>query len=120
MRVSWLDPIKIRRITIVGSRKMLLYDDIAENKVILFDKGVEMLPSPDKVEAYHMHYRNGRDTVIPYEWREPLRTECEAFVDWINTGRPSCSSAWVGVEVVKVLETAQKSLLNNGSVEKML
>jgi len=117
LHVSWLDPVKIRKITVVGSQKMLVYDDIADDKVMLFDKGVEMLPTSDSVETYHLSYRNGHEHVVPYEWREPLRVECEAFLNWIKYGQPSPSNAWVGVRVVQVLEAAQKSLLNGGNVE---
>jgi len=119
LRLSWLDPVKIRQITIVGSEKMLVYDDVADEKITLFDKGVEMLPTPGSVEHYHMSYRNGSERKVPYEWREPLQGECEAFTTWIRTGQPAPSSAWVGVRVVQVLETAQKSLLNGGQMERI-
>jgi predicted dehydrogenase len=117
LRVSWLDPVKTRRITIVGSQKMLVYDDIADNKVILYDKGVDIPPYSDTPEEFHMSYRHGAETVVAFEWREPLRVECESFANWIRTGRRSPSDAWMGVRVVRVLETAQKSLLNGGGRE---
>jgi predicted dehydrogenase len=116
MRLSWLDPVKVRRLTVVGSKKMLVYDDVADDKVTLFDKGVELLSSPNGLEAFHMSYRNGNETVVPCEWREPLRLECEAFANWIDTGQPACSDAWVGLRVVQVLEAAQESLLDGGSM----
>jgi len=117
VRVSWLDPVKQRRITVVGSQKMLVYDDIADEKVVLFDKGVEVPPYSDTPEEFCMSYRSGPETVVPVPWQEPLRVECQAFVDWIRTGRPACSDAWTGVKVVRILETAQKSLLNGGGRE---
>lgn len=117
VRVSWLDPVKTRRVTIIGSKKMLVYDDIANNKVILYDKGVEVPPYSDTLEEFNMSYRHGPETVVPFEWQEPLRMECSAFVNWIQTGCASCSDAWTGVKVVKVLETAQRSLLNGGARE---
>jgi predicted dehydrogenase len=117
VRVSWLDPVKQRRLTVVGSQKMLVYDDIADEKVILFDKGVEVPPYSDTPEEFQMSYRSGPETVVPVPWQEPLRAECQAFVDWIRTGRPACSDAWTGVKVVRILETAQKSLLNGGGRE---
>jgi predicted dehydrogenase len=64
-----------------------------------------------------MSYRHGAETVVPVAWQEPLRLECRAFVDWIVTGQPACSDAWMGVKVVRILEAAQKSLLNNGGRE---
>ena len=58
-RLSWLDPVKIRRLTVVGSQKMLVYDDIAEHKVILYDKGVNSPPYSDTPEEFQMSYRHG-------------------------------------------------------------
>jgi predicted dehydrogenase len=117
IRVSWLDPVKQRRITVVGSRKMLVYDDIADQKVTLYDKGVEVPPYSDTPEEFNMSYRHGAETPVPVAWREPLRVECEAFRDWIVTGKPACSDAWTGVKVVHILETAQRSLNNGGGRE---
>ena len=117
LRVSWLDPVKTRRITVIGSKKMLVYDDIADNKVILYDKGVEAPPYSDTVEEFQMSYRHGPETVVPIEWEEPLRVECASFINWIRTGQRSCSDAWMGVKVVRVLEAAQESLLNGGGRE---
>jgi len=117
LRVSWLDPVKVRKVTVIGSKKMLVYDDIADNKVILYDKGVDVPPYSDTLEEFHMSYRHGHETVVPFEWKEPLRTECESLIRWIRTGERSCSDAWMGVKVVRVLETAQKSLLNGGGRE---
>jgi len=117
VHVSWLDPVKQRSVTVVGSKKMLVYDDIADDKVTLYDKGVEGTPYSDTPEEFHMSYRSGPETVVPVPWQEPLRAECQAFVDWIRTGRPACSDAWTGVTVVRILETAQKSLLNGGGRE---
>jgi predicted dehydrogenase len=119
VRVSWLDPVKQRRITVVGSRKMLVYDDIADDKVRLFDIGVEVPSYSDTPEQFHMSYRHGAETSVPVPWQEPLRLECQAFVDWIETGKPSCSDAWMGTKVVRILETAQKSLLNSGARENV-
>ncbi len=120
IRVSWLDPVKQRHITIVGSHKMLVYDDIAENRVTLYDKGVEAPPYSDTPEEFRLSYRHGPETVVRVAWEEPLRVECQAFVDWIRTGRRACSDAWMGVKVVRILETAQRSLLNGGGREDII
>ena len=117
VRVSWLDPVKQRRITVVGSQKMLVYDDIADQKVILYDKGVEVPPYSDTPEQFQMSYHNGPETAVPVPWKEPLCQECQAFLDSIRTGQPACSNAWMGVKVVQILETAEKSLLNSGARE---
>jgi predicted dehydrogenase len=117
LHLSWLDPVKTRRITVIGSKKMLVYDDIADNKVILYDKGVDAPPYSDTLEEFNMSYRHGPETVVPFEWKEPLRSECESYINWIKTGERAFSDAWMGVKVVQVLEMAQKSLLNGGSKE---
>jgi predicted dehydrogenase len=114
VRVSWLDPCKIRRYTVVGSEKMLVYDDIAEDKVLIYDKGVEVPPYSDTEEEFHLSYRQGDGTPRPVKWVEPLKAECRHFADCIRNGQEPRSSGWVGLQVVRVLESAQRSLLNGG------
>ena len=114
LRLSWLDPVKQRRLTVVGREKMLVYDDIAENKVVIFDKGVEVPPYSITEEEFHASYRHGEETSYDLEWVEPLRVECQHFLDCINTGQQPISSGEDGAKVLKVLETAQRSLLNGG------
>ena len=119
--VSWLDPVKVRRYTVVGSRKMLVYDDIEpDNKVVIYDKGVEIPPYSDTEEEFHMSYRYGEAVAYPVTWVEPLQVECQDFVDCIRGGKEPRSSGWVGLRVVKVLEAAQRSLLNGGVREDIV
>jgi predicted dehydrogenase len=114
VQVSWLDPVKQRQITIVGSKKMLVYDDIAEDKIMIFDKGVEVPEYSLTEEEFHASYRHGEEKVYPFEWGEPLRKECSDFIQAIQTGSTPRSDGISGLKVVKVLETAQRSLLNGG------
>lgn len=125
MRLSWLDPVKIRRITVVGSKKMLIYDDLVENKLTLYDKGVEVPPYSDTPEEFHMSYRTGPETIVQFKWTEPLRVVTGSFVNCIKKGPIECSNcnrknlmtcghARVGVKVVRILEAAQTSLANGG------
>lgn len=114
LRLSWLDPVKQRRLTVVGDKKMLVYDDIAADKVVIFDKGVEVPPYSVTEEEFHASYRHGDETAVDFEWVEPLRTECSHFLDCIRTGETPRSSGEIGLTVLKVLETAQRSLMNNG------
>jgi predicted dehydrogenase len=116
LRLSWLDPVKLRRLTVVGSNKMLVYDDIADNKVVLFDKGVEVPPYSVTEDEFRASYRHGEESVYHFEWVEPLRAECACFIRCIRDGEASPSSGEHGVKVLRVLETAQRSL-NNGGVE---
>lgn len=114
LRLSWLDPVKQRCLTIVGSQKMLVYDDIAENKVIIFDKGVDVYPYSVTEEQFRASYRHGGETIYPIDWREPLLVECEHFADCIRNQKQPRSDGQQGVNVIKVLETAQRSLQNGG------
>ena len=120
VRVSWLDPVKIRRYTIVGSKKMLVYDDIAHAKVVIYDKGVDAPPYSDTLEQFQLSYRHGAEYAYPIYWTEPLRNECEEFVEAIRTGRAPLSDGHAGLNVVQVLEKAQHSLFNNGSHEEVM
>jgi predicted dehydrogenase len=118
IQLSWLDPCKIRRYTVVGSEKMLVYDDVEpKDKVLIYDKGVDAPPYSDTETEFHMSYRNGEATAYPIRWIEPLCAECRDFVDAIRTGRPPRSSGEDGLKVVQVLEAAQRSLLNGGTQE---
>jgi predicted dehydrogenase len=108
---SWLDPNKVRQITIVGTRKMLLYDDVSPNeKVKIFDKGVDVPPRYDTFGEFQFAYRYG-DIYIPrVEETEPLRLECEHFVECIRTGRRPQTDVDNGTRVVRLLEACELSL----------
>jgi predicted dehydrogenase len=114
LRLSWLDPVKQRQITVVGSDKMLVYDDIADDKVVIYDKGVDLPPYSVTEEEFRASYRHGDVAVHPLAWSEPMRVECEHFLECIRTGEKPISSGVEGAKVLKVLETAQRSLMNGG------
>lgn len=114
LQLSWLDPVKKRAITVVGSKKMLVYDDISENKVVIFDKGVDVPPYSVTEEEFRASYRHGSETVHPLHWVEPLRNECSHFIECIHAHTAPRSDGVDGLRVLKVLETAQRSLLNGG------
>lgn len=118
VHVSWLDPCKVRRITVVGSKKMIVYNDIEnEQKLKIYDKGVDAPVYTDGFEEFHCNYRSG-DIVIPnIRFVEPLRQECTHFLDCINNHNQPCSSGVDGLQVVKVLEAAQRSMLNGSGRE---
>ena len=118
VHVSWLDPCKVRRTTIVGSRKMVVYDDVeALEKIKIYDKGVEALPYTDSFGDFQCSYRYG-DVVIPnIRFVEPLRVECQHFLECILNHTEPQSSGRVGLKVVKVLEMADRSLQNSGHCE---
>lgn len=120
VRVSWLDPVKIRRYTVVGSKKMLVYDDIAHAKVVIYDKGVDRPPYSDTLEEFQLSYRHGAEIAHPIQWAEPLRNECQDFIHSIQYGTKPRSDGRSGARVVDVLEKANQSLLNNGLEEKII
>ena len=119
VRVSWLDPVKTRRYTVVGSKKMLVYDDIAHAKVIIYDKGVDRPPYSDTLEEFQLSYRHGVEYAYPVLWTEPLRLECQDFVRSIQQGTKPRSDGRSGARVVDILEKAQQSLLNGGMREQI-
>ncbi len=116
MQISWLDPHKIRKLTIVGSKKMVVFDDMeSAEKIKIYDKGVEGLGGQDyKSYGEDLTLRFG-DIVIPsIKMEEPLRTECLHFIECIEEGKKPLSDGHDGLRVVKVLEAAQKSLKSGG------
>ena len=111
VHVSWLDPNKVRRLTVVGSRKMAVYDDVeALEKIRIYDKGVEPPAATASFGDFQLSYRYG-DIMIPHiAVTEPLRLECEHFLECIRSGMQPLSDGRQGVTVVRVLEAAQASL----------
>ncbi len=114
VHVSWLDPHKTRRLTVVGDRKMAVFDDTsADQKLMLFDKGVE-LPPPALSYAEGVRLRTG-DIVIPaLRMSEPLSREHEAFLDAVRTRRRPRADGRSGLEVIRVLEAGSRSLAGAG------
>ncbi|MCD4846909.1 MAG: Gfo/Idh/MocA family oxidoreductase [Candidatus Aegiribacteria sp.] len=110
VQVSWLSPSKLRRTVIVGSRKMLVYDDTEPlEKIKIYDKGVEVI-EPESFGEYQLSYRTG-DIVSPkLDTSEPLASEMEEFLRCIETGCTPKSSGAEGLAVVRALELADDSL----------
>jgi predicted dehydrogenase len=115
IHVSWLNPNKIRSTTVVGSRKMLVYDDIsALEKIRIYDKGVTVTPHYDTFGEFQLSYRYG-DILIPrLDDAEPLKVACQHFVDCVEKGVRPRSSGAHGLEVVRVLEAADVSIREGG------
>ncbi|HQF71219.1 MAG TPA: Gfo/Idh/MocA family oxidoreductase [Promineifilum sp.] len=111
IRSSWLDPSKQRRITVVGSKKMVIYDDVEPlEKVKIYDKGVKAIRHTDTFGEFSFAYHYG-DVVIPYiRFEEPLRVQCQHFLDCINEGKRPRTDGLNGLRVVQVVEAAQQSL----------
>lgn len=135
VHVSWLHPRKIRQTTIVGSKKMAVYDDVSETeKIYIYDKGLanpkEYNGSANgmtngngstngKFSAWPPNYRYG-DVIIPFVSNaEPLKLECSHFVNCIKEGEKPRSDGWVGLQVTSILEASEKSLANGGERVKL-
>jgi predicted dehydrogenase len=113
VELSWLAPSKLRRTTIIGSRKMVVYDDMSSEPVRLFDSGVT-LPDPETFGEYKLTYRTG-DIVSPrIEIAEPLYLEMADFCGAIRNGTTPRSSHEVGVDVVRMIEAVDLSLEQKG------
>jgi predicted dehydrogenase len=114
VELSWLAPSKLRRTTIVGSRRMIVYDDTANEPVRVFDSGAS-LRDPQTFGEYGMTYRTG-DIVSPQiEAAEPIQRELIDFCEAILTGRTPRSSAELGLEVVRTIEAVDTSLASGGA-----
>lgn len=114
IHLSWLDPHKTRRTTLVGSRKMVVFDDMEESeKIRIIDKGVDLNTQYDSYQDY-LKLRFG-DILIPrLHMAEPLRLECQHFLDCIrNSGTPR-SDGRQGLQVIRILAAAQTSLELDG------
>jgi len=113
---SWLDPRKIREMTIVGSKRMIVYDDIqTQEKIKIFDVRVDRPPHYDTFAEFHYAYHYG-DIHCPYiKQDEPLKTECQHFLDCIGQGSVPMSNGEAGMEVVQILEASSESLKKHGA-----
>ncbi len=112
---SWLDPNKIRRTTFVGTRKMLVYDDIEnQEKIKIYDKGVEVPRYYDTFADFQFSYRYGDIYSPRIDDCEPLRKLCDHFIECIKSGRTPHTDGYSGLRVVSILEAAGKSLKQGG------
>lgn len=115
VHVSWLDPHKLRKFTVVGTQKMVVFDDMeASEKIKVYDKGVDR---GGEVVSYGdaLTVRSG-DILIPkISLQEPLRLECQHFVDCVRDRKRPLTDGLDGLRVVKVLDAAQKSLERGGA-----
>lgn len=111
IHVSWLDPQKVRKMIVVGSKKMVIYDDVADDKITIFDKGIDKRAVLGQNMDYdappvHFNYRSG-DIVLPQvNFQEPLKVEAQHFADCIRNGCTPLTGIDHARTVVSVLERA--------------
>ena len=115
VHASWLDPSKTREMTVVGSRKMVVYDDVsAEGKVRIYDKGV--FRKGDVTYGDFQYKLHSGDILIPrLDLHEPLQMECAHWIDCIRTGTPPLTGGEGGLRVLKVLDAGERSLRQEGA-----
>lgn len=114
---SWLDPRKVREMTIVGSHKMIVYDDVQQlEKVRIYDTRVDAVPPHyDTFGEFHFAYHYG-DSHIPYiRQEEPLKVECQHFLECVRSGTRPLTDGAHGANVVRVLEACSRSLKQQGA-----
>jgi predicted dehydrogenase len=119
IHVSWLDPGKIRQMTLVGSKKMLIYDDVSDDKIKILDKGIDRLPKIgermdyDNVNNYQLLQRTG-DILLPkINFQEPLKIEISHFLECISENKESLTGKKHARDVVAILEMGYHSLKNH-------
>lgn len=110
IHLSWLDPHKIRRLTVVGSKKMVVFDDMEPiDKIKIYDRGVDKNLNYETYAEY-LTLRLGEITIPTLKLTEPLKNECKHFLDCIKNKRNPLTDGTDGLRVVRVLESAQRSL----------
>src|SRR5437660_2976161 len=115
IHVSWLHPCKIRRVTVIGDERMVVYDDTNPTEMLkIYNKGADVHADPV------VSYRYGEITIPHIDWIEPLHLECEDFANSIRTGTKPRASGEVGLAVVKVLAAAQEALLRSTKQNSVL
>jgi len=110
IHVSWLDPHRVRSMTVVGSKKMVVYDDTAENKIAIYDKGIDVMAVlGERMDFDHapfqiFNHRSG-DVILPkIDFQEPLKVEIEHFIDCIQNGTKCITGVEHAKRVVGILE----------------
>lgn len=115
IHVSWLDPGKVRKVTVVGAKKMIVFDDMQPDALLTLSDKKAVREADEKAPGgYNVRLYSG-DVLIPKIPRhEPLRLECQHFVECVRTRQQPLSNGRQGLEVVKILEAVTDSLRNNG------
>ena len=120
IHVSWLDPRKVRQITVVGNSKMLTWDDLSTiGPICLYDKGVSREPYYQDYGEFHLLAREGDVTFPKISQLEPLRIQCQTFLQGIQERRIEKATAQEGLEAVRVLSAVQKSIDLKGAPVKV-
>jgi predicted dehydrogenase len=120
INVNWLSPVKVRRTLVGGSGKMIVYDDLeAFEKIKLYDKGVTVTESPEDFHKLLVSYRTGDMLSPKLDETEALTREARHFVECIERGQKPTTSGEQGLELVRILEAADRSLRQRGAPQEL-
>jgi predicted dehydrogenase len=115
VELSWLAPTKLRRTVLVGTERMVVYEDTSAEQVRIFDRGVDSMPDHQTFGEFQLSYRSG-DVLTPrIPAEEPLRLEIQDFVEAIRNGSEPLSNARLGHDVVRMIEATEASLEYNSA-----
>ena len=107
IHVSWLDPLKVRSMVVVGSKKMVVYDDMADEKIAIYDKGIERKASVGHDSQLPAFDHRSGDVLLPkIDFKEPLKVELDHFIDCIQNGTKCLTGVEHARKVVEILATA--------------
>ncbi|UCE60881.1 MAG: Gfo/Idh/MocA family oxidoreductase [Phycisphaerales bacterium] len=117
IHVSWMNPRKIRTMTVIGEHKMAHWDDIDPSDTLrLYDKGLDEPPYYDSFGEFHYLLRNADVHLPTIKPAEPLVNQADAFIRWVQTGIPTGPDAREGYNIAKILEAASRSMANGGAM----
>jgi len=114
IRVSWLDPAKVRRITVVGDRKMCVSNDSSDEPIRIYDIGVEPVADDGRLHEMPLQYRYGDITLPRVNFQEPLLVQDSHFIECVRLGNRPKTDGENGMAVVSVLEAASRSVVSGG------
>lgn len=119
VQVSWLAPVKVRAMTLVGTERMLVYDDVnTERPLLLYHKGASEVPRtlPDgSLAGYRLQVRQGAEEPVAVDWREPLAVEAAHFLDCVRSRREPTGAGAMALQVTSTLEALDRSLKAGGA-----
>jgi len=120
VHVSWLEPVKVRRLTLIGADRIVVYNDVSQGESIkIYNKAIRLEPSSRDPGQMSAKYIQG-DVNIPFLPEvEPLKAESTHFLECIRLGKRPISDGWEGLRVVRILESISKSLYNGGTMESL-
>jgi predicted dehydrogenase len=120
VHVNWLTPVKVRHTLIGGSEKMILYDDLEPSeKIKVYDKGITVTPGPEDVYKLLVSYRSGDMWAPRLDNTEALQTEAIHFIDCVENGTQPETDGSAGLRMVTMIEAAERSLHNRGSLVEL-